>query len=167
MSVPVPAPSRRQALSVRIGVTFISNGPDTHIIVPDTLSEDFVRRMANNLSARSQQPVKVFHDAGSETFRVCPWRPGNALDPALYGVLRFECNAIRLQTTYPRDNRAQALYTLYHSAELREEEPHLCEEEIALLVRTMWEAEPLGEQQLWEYWAWEERCDLHRRLIGL
>ncbi|KAJ6444133.1 homeobox and C2H2 transcription factor [Purpureocillium lavendulum] len=144
---------------------------DLRVIVPDTLHVSSLRYMAEDLSRRTQKPVKVFHNSVAQKFRLCLWGEGTTPSLGRHDFFFFECDVSARRDAQPSQlplaparNNGQApaarerpaIYDRHHSAELKEEDPNMDEEEIALLVATMWECEPEEEKAIWEQWAKEE-----------
>ncbi|KAL6917537.1 hypothetical protein ACHAPO_000646 [Fusarium lateritium] len=161
---------------VPITMVYSRSQADIHVFVPETASMTLVNRVADNLSRRVQQPVKVFHDEARKKYRLCPVPKDIFADTSTYGrycFTRDRSTPAKVSEEdpavseggqrIPRPRNSWMLYRQAKSQQIIAEHEGLTAGELSRIISTMWNRETPETQAYWQRLAEQEGAD-HKRL---
>ncbi|KAF5019277.1 hypothetical protein F66182_8730 [Fusarium sp. NRRL 66182] len=152
---------------------------DVHVFLPENASMRLIHHVADNLSRRVQQPVKVFHDKERRKYRLCPIPMDISPDTSTYGRFCFTrdwSTPVRVSVIdptvgeggrrIPRPRNRWILYRQAKSQEITNRNKGLTPSELSSIIGRMWDSETPEVQAYWQRLADEEERKHRRRYPG-
>ncbi|KAH7185334.1 high mobility group box domain-containing protein [Fusarium flagelliforme] len=161
-----------------VPITFVysQSQNDIHAFLPEDASMRFVNHVADNLSRRVQQPVKVFHDEARRKYRLCPIPRDIFANTSTYGRYCFsrdQSTPAKVSTKdstvgeegqrIPRPRNRWMLYRQAKSLQIIAQNEGLTAGELSRIISTMWDNETPETQAYWHRLADQEDAN-HKRL---